>query len=270
MYIKDSKRDFRLIILGGYTMKNNRVLGDKVNVNYDSIAAFFEGRREKKLDNKYNLVLFQDDCPELAIKRDEMEKKKISPLLSAKEHQRVLDIGCGIGRWGEYLLEQGLYYVGIDGSSYMIEQAEENLRQFENKKLLVGIFQELLDVLKKSGEQKEFDMIFVNGVFMYLNDEDYIRALDDIKKVAGESCIIYVKESMARVKRLTLDEIYSESLTQEYSAIYRSIKEYDETLRESWCPEFELKEQGELFPEELVNRKETLDYYLIFEKTENQ
>ena len=71
---------------------------------------------------------------------------------------------------------------------------------------------------------------------------------------------------MARDERLTLDEIYSESLTQEYSAIYRTISEYGETLQKAWGEEFKLKEQGELFPEELVNRKETLDYYYIFER----
>lgn len=247
-------------------MKNRRIQGEKAEVSYESVAAFFEGRKEKKLDNKYNLVLFQDDCPELAIKRDSQEKDKIAPLLSLKKGQRVIDIGCGIGRWGEYLLERGLYYVGIDGSSYMIQQAEENLKQFKNKKLRVGVFQEFLDILEKSGEQEQFDLIFVNGVFMYLNDEDYSKALDDIKKVAGENCKIYIKESMARDERLTLDEIYSESLTQEYSAIYRTISEYGETLLKAWGEEFELKEQGELFPEELINRKETLDYYYIFER----
>ncbi len=247
--------------------QNKRILGDKVDVNYESIAAFFEGRGEKKLDNKYNLVLFQDDCPELAVKRDKMEKEKISPLLAVKEKQRIIDIGCGIGRWGEYLLEQGLYYVGIDGSSYMIRQAEENLKQFPNKKLMVGIFQDLPAILEKSEEQEPFDLILVNGVFMYLNDEDYIRALDNIKKIASDHCKIYIKESMARDKRLTLDEIYSESLTQEYSAIYRSIQEYEETLQEAWGSEFTLKQRDELFSEELNNRKETLDYYFIFEKT---
>lgn len=195
-----------------------------------------------------------------------MEKKKIGPLLSAKKGQRVLDIGCGIGRWGEYLLEQELYYVGIDGSAYMIGQAQENLKQYESKKLLVGVFQEFLDILEKSGEQERFDLIFVNGVFMYLNEEDYSRALEDIKKVAGETCKIYIKESMAREERLTLDEIYSESLTQEYSAIYRSISEYEETLLGAWGKEFALVQRGELFEEELNNRKETLDYFFFFEK----
>lgn len=249
-------------------MKNKRIQGEKAEVNYESVAAFFEGRGDKKLDNKYNLVLFQDDCPELAVKRDAMEKEKISSLLCVQKGQRVLDIGCGIGRWGEYLLEQGLYYVGIDGSAYMIQQAKENLKEYENKKLLVGVFQEFLEILEKSGEQERFDLIFVNGVFMYLNEDDYDRALEDIKKVAGETCKIYVKESMALEERLTLDEIYSESLTQEYSAIYRSISEYAESLEKAWGEEFDLVQRGELFAEELNNRKETLDYFFIFEKTE--
>lgn len=39
-------------------MRNRRIQGEKAEVNYESVAAFFEGRRDKKLANKYNLVLF--------------------------------------------------------------------------------------------------------------------------------------------------------------------------------------------------------------------
>lgn len=246
---------------------NQRIIGDKVDLDYGSIQEFFEGRGEnKQLSNKYNYVLYQDDCPELAIQRDLQEKEKISHILTFEKGQRVLDIGCGIGRWGEYLLEKGLYYVGIDGSSKMIERAKENLKEFSQKNLQVGIFQDFLEVLKQSGEIEKFDKIFVNGVFMYLNDTDYEQALRDIYSVCKEHCELYLKESMGVEKRLTLNQIYSESLTQNYSAIYRSIEEYRESFERQFGADFELVIEEQLFEDGLTNRKETTDYYFVWRR----
>lgn len=246
---------------------NQRIIGDKVNLDYKNIQEFFNGRGEnKKLGNKYNYVLYQDDCPELAIKRDCQEKEKISRILTLKKGQRVLDIGCGIGRWGEYLLGKDMYYVGIDGSSQMIERAQKNLESYSDKKLIEGVFQEFLDCLKAADEEKPFDKVFVNGVFMYLNDKDYAQALKDMHSICAKDCELYIKESMGVEKRLTLNQIYSESLTQNYSAIYRSIAEYKETLSNEFGDDFTLIKEGQLFDEELTNRVETLDYYFVWKR----
>ncbi len=117
-----------------------------------------------------------------------------------------------------------------------------------------------------AGEEGQFDMVFVNGVFMYLNDGDYRQALKDIHNVCAEHCELYIKESMGIVKRLTLNQIYSESLTQDYSAIYRSVEEYRQTLVEEFSSDFSLVTEGRLYEEELTNRKETMDYYFVWKR----
>lgn len=71
---------------------------------------------------------------------------------------------------------------------------------------------------------------------------------------------------MAFDKRLTLNDIYSDSLTQNYTAIYRSIDEYKEMLNIFLESNFKIKEDGTLFDTALQNRKETVDYYFILER----
>lgn len=248
---------------------SRRVAGEKVELDYSDIQSFFEERgKNKKLGNKYNYVLYQDDCPELAVMRDRQEKEKIANFLSLKKGQRVLDIGCGIGRWGEYLLEQGLYYVGIDASQHMIKMAQDNLMNFREKKLMTGTFQRLKESLRCIEELRKFDKIFVNGVFMYLNDVDYYQALQDMYSLCASECEIYVKESMGIKERLTLDKIYSQSLTQSYSAVYRSIEEYRLSLLEVFGRDFSIESEGHLYKTELENRKETVDYYYILKREE--
>lgn len=241
-----------------------RIKGAHVELDYLQIADFFENRGvNKKLGNKYNLVLFQDDNPSLAAERDRFEKEKIGEKLNVKKGARVLDIGCGIGRWGEYLLEKGVHYVGIDGSSLMIETGKENLSKYADKVLEVGFFQQLLKVLEKLNELDEYDLILVNGVFMYLNDQDFKKALKDIHRLIKNEGQFYLKESVGIEERLTLNKIYSESLTQTYSAIYRSEYEYAEAFMAEVGQEFVIVESGLLFEEALNNREDTADYYWI-------
>ena len=248
----------------------DRVMRDHVDLNYSDVQKFFDERGgNDELKNKYNYVLFQDQEPELAACRDKQEKEKIGAMLSLEKPVRVLDIGCGIGRWGEYLLAHRAYYVGIDGSAKMIERAEINLKNYPTKKLLVGFFQDLLTMLEKAEETAPFDLILVNGVFMYVNDADFQQALRNIKKIAGKGCEFYIKESMGIEERLTLNKFFSDGLNQHYSAIYRSIKEYRESFQKGFVPEYTLVHEGALFDEELRNHKETIDYYFVWRRQEN-
>lgn len=249
---------------------SKRILGEKINIDYNDTLAFFNGRGvNKELKNKYNYVLFQDDNPELAEKRDQIEKEKISKMLSWDKNQVVLDLGCGIGRWGEEILKKELTYVGIDYCKQFITIGLENLKEFAGKvELFQGGLQTFRETLQNQSEFQVFDKVFVNGVFMYLNDMDLKEALHNIGTVCKESCEIYIKETAALDERLTLDKIYSENLTQKYTAIYRSIVEYDDLLNEILVKKFgfTIKKQEALFEAGLRNRAETLDYYFILRK----
>ena len=103
---------------------------------------------------------------------------------------------------------------------------------------------------------------------MYLNDVDYYQALQDMYSLCASECEIYVKESMGIKERLTLDKIYSQSLTQSYSAVYRSIEEYRLSLLEVFGRDFSIESEGHLYKTELENRKETVDYYYILKREE--
>lgn len=248
---------------------NSRISEKHVDINYQNTLDFFNGRGSNKaLGHKYNYVLFQDENPELAVLRDKQEKEKISSLLNWQQGQTVLDLGCGIGRWGEEILSRGgVNYVGIDYSKNLLDLAEKNLSDYPNKKLLLASFQEFPEVLSKNNVQEKYDKIFINGVMMYLNDTDLEQGLKDVLQACGTHCELYLKESMGAEKRLTLSDFYSDSLTQNYTAIYRSIEEYDELINKYFLNnDFSMIAKGSLFDEKLKNRKETLDYYYVLKR----
>lgn len=246
----------------------NRISGKHVDIDYKNTLEFFNGRGvEKELKHKYNYVLFQDETPELAVLRDKQEKEKISALLSWENGQTVLDIGCGVGRWGEEVLSKGLDYVGIDYSENLLNIAKENLGGYSNKVLLHASFQEFSQALSAGKVQDKFDKIFINGVMMYLNDIDLQKGLSDVAQACSEHCELYFKESMGVEKRLTLSDFYSDSLSQNYTAIYRSIEEYEDLMKKYFTSiGFVVVSKGELFEENLQNRKETVDYYYVLKR----
>lgn len=240
-----------------------------MNIDYDAVSQFFDERGKKEgLAHKYNYVLFQDSNPRLARQRDMQEKEKIRPFLpqNGDAKMRVLDIGCGIGRWGEALLEMGYDYVGIDGSEAMLRIANENLSAYENKKLLAGKVQEFPSVLESAGEDRPFDMVFANGIFMYLNDADFRKALQDIRLSLNDHFLLYFMESMGWMERLTLDRVHSDEMGQTYSAIYRSVNEYRRSFTEAFGKTAYPVADGVLYGKELENQTDTVDYYFVFRR----
>jgi len=77
----------------------------------------------------------------------------------------VLDVGCGSGRIGEFVLATGAaHYVGVDFSEPMIDLARARLQRFaEHTQLLVDDFL----TAPLSGQ---FDVILALGLFDYLPD----------------------------------------------------------------------------------------------------
>lgn len=251
-------------------MSNNRIIDQKVDIDITTVHNFFDNRVNKKLFHRYNLVNYQDDHPELALQRDKAEKAKILPYIKPDSSSRILDIGCGVGRWGDELVQQlsdGIY-VGVDYSQNLIDVAKKAAlddNSSNKRKYYVGSFQQIKNVLQTNGETDLFDIIIVNGVMVYINDCDVYNCINSITDLIKPNGRIYIKESVGVDSRYTLKDIYSNELTSNYSAIYRSIKEYRELFTNCFSA-YKLVSEGETFAENgLNNRKETTSYYWIYE-----
>lgn len=98
---------------------------------------------------------------------------KIPPFLDDFEDIRVADIGCGNGRFGQFLLEKcpqvKLSYTGIDANKRLLSFAEENLQGKIPALHLdqVDIIQSLLDNEDFLNNQK-FQLITCFGVFHHV------------------------------------------------------------------------------------------------------
>lgn len=224
------------------------------------IAEFFAGRTAKRDDrNPYVSVIYQDRNPELAEQRDREEKALILPKLALTPQSRVLDVGCGIGRWADALQGRIGRYVGVDFSPEMIALAKERHDPASADFRVLAAEDVSAQALGEAG----FDRVIVAGVFIYMDDAEILRCLSGLKGVLAPGGLIYLREPLALEERLTLNGVWSEELQQNYYAVYRTRAEMTELLRAGLGlgsdPDFqELYQTGGL-----NNRAETRQFYSL-------
>lgn len=245
-----------------------RIKSSVEKISYDETRDFFKNRALKfNEENPYSVTMYQDNNPELVIKRNISEIAVLKPLLNLNEASSVLDIACGIGRWADSIDENINKYCGIDFSPELIEIACKRNADYKNKTFLVGAANETKKVLFENNQGK-FNVALLIGILMYLNEKDVADTLMQVADVLEEEAVICIREPVGLDDRLTLKSFYSQELKDNYNAIYRTRDElmdmFAETLIKSG---FKISQEGFLFTREnLNNRKETEQYYYIFRR----
>lgn len=248
---------------------NTRIKNERVNLNKDSVHSFFDKRAEKPLYHRYNMVNYQDHNPTLALRRDQIEKEVITKYLHFSESARILDIGCGVGRWGDTvvpLLQSGIY-VGVDFSSALLDVARAHFAGEEHALFVNSSFQSVKQALASKGIDNQFEFVLINGVLMYINDDELDGCLQSARELLKPGGYIYIKEPVATAARLTLNGFYSDDLLSEYSAIYRSLREYTTIIRDEFLEhDFSIISCGPSWNEDYNEAKETYNAYWIMRK----
>lgn len=122
---------------------------------------------------------FEEDYFEFAKELASLEKVKDLPVLlgflDPRPGQRVLDVGCGFGRFAEVIAGRGAEVTGIDISEYGIEQAR-----------------------KKWGDRKELQFICMNALEM-----DYENQFDKVL------CYHFIEHLTSADGRILLRKIHN-------------------------------------------------------------
>ncbi|NQT74440.1 MAG: methyltransferase domain-containing protein [Chloroflexi bacterium] len=126
---------------------------------------------------------------------------------------QVLDVGCGAGAWAEVFAKRYDSVIGIEQSPLMVKAARERVACLPNVEILEGDGRNDLP-------EGYFDMIFLGGLCMYLNDTDVVALLNSLKSRLVEGGSIILRESTVR---------QGVSLAKgDYQAVYRSVSLYNQ------------------------------------------
>lgn len=233
-----------------------RLYGENEDINSEKVKDFFNNRASKEFESDLSIVLFQDK--ENSEQRHLEEKRLLTENINISG-KKVLEVGCGIGRWAEVLHDKCESFLGIDYSENLIEIANESIN-FENCKFQVmSAFDIKVEDLLI---EPPFDVIIISGVLMYINDEDLLVLIDELNKVGSNDKKLFIMEPVSCMDvRLTLKDFYSEGLEADYNAIYRTPDEYLDA--------FENLNYNKIFSDnifkDLSNHSETKYMYFVIE-----
>jgi SAM-dependent methyltransferase len=238
-----------------------------ISLDRRAVRAFFDerARRVGQL-GPIRAVIYQDQDPELAEQRHREERRILIKKLALSGGNSVIDLGCGTGRWAATLVPLCASYIGVDFCAGLLEVAKEAHRNDVHARfILANVTEDLVSLLPK----EKFDRILSLGVMIYLNDDEMLAALDNIIALAApRQARIVLREPVGIACRVTLQDHFSQEMSQNYNAIYRAEDEFLGMLRSRFEPaSFRLVDHGKMYRStRLNNRVETIQKWFVFER----
>lgn len=231
-----------------------RFVDQLADIEYRDTHSFFEDRGGGDQSSSLSATMYQD--AQLAERRDKAEKDLILPQLALNRSDRVLDVGCGAGRWAQVVAPGVSEYLGIDFSENLLEVARGKVPEARFQCLSVDKLD--LDALMVA---PPFSLIICSGILAYINDRDIAALLSVVADAASPRSRIYIREPIAKTSRLTLKAHWSDELCKQYSAIYRTRAEYLQLFKN--LTGFSMAAEAMPFPSQLQNREETQQWFFL-------
>lgn len=140
---------------------------------------------------------------------------------------RLLEVGCGGGRWTVALARRVREVVATDIAPRMVERARERVEAegLDNVTLAAGS----LEALDYDGP---FDVVYLGSCLHYVGDAALAEGMGRIAAAASDDCVLISRDTVSLIGRtFHRSELYG----GDDPAIYRPIEAYEEVMaRHGW------------------------------------
>jgi cyclopropane fatty-acyl-phospholipid synthase-like methyltransferase len=194
------------------------------------VAEFWDRARQAAEADQQTGYL-QDEWPSaLGANRFAGEWRDVAAWLDALAVPRgaCLDVGCGVGVWLERLAGRFERAEGVDLSGEMVASARARLAAAGVTNATV----EKRSILELPDDRR-YDLVFVGGVLMYVNDEDLERMVARLARLLTPRGLLLLRESTSAPEPWYRDTPLSPGLHADraakrppYFAIYRTPESY--------------------------------------------
>lgn len=130
---------------------------------------------------------------------------------SVKREGAVLDLGSGVGFWAEEFAAHFSRVVAVEGSKTLYQALDQRCSPYHNVSTAHG------NVMSFEPDAR-FDLIFLGGLLMYLNEEDVIALLQRLIPFLEPGGMILCRESTVRGDTV--------ARRGDYHVVYRSVQDY--------------------------------------------
>lgn len=112
--------------------------------------------------------------------------RQVAAALDLQPSDRVLELGCGVGRIGRELAPNIAHWEGTDISANMLKVARERLAEFKN----VGLTELTRSNLKPLPDAS-IDKAYCVAVFIHMDKEDFYLYLEDLARVIKPGGLLF-------------------------------------------------------------------------------
>jgi SAM-dependent methyltransferase len=128
-----------------------------------------------------------------------------------KQDGAVLDLGSGVGFWAEDFASHFSQVIAVEGSEVLYRALEKRCAPYANVRAVHG------NVMSFEPDGR-YNLIFLGGMLMYLNEEDVIDLLRRIIPFLEPGGMILCRESTVRGETVARQG--------DYQVVYRSVSDY--------------------------------------------
>lgn len=249
----------------------HRIKEEHVDVDMGNIHDFYARRavEKTKLNIDAPVILSTDRDPSHAEYWTKYELEKRIPFFELDEQSKVLELGFGTGRIAKYLTKIAKLYVGIDYVQEFVDLAKKRDDIYRDKQtfFIRASFTEAMNGEIKLPVEYGFNRFMVAaGVFMYINDAELESAIAGLIPRLEHKCILYFSEPIATKYRLTLKEFHSQEMKADYSAIYRTLAEYDRLFTPFYQAGFRKVKSEDFFETDIKGWEETKQWFFLLKR----
>jgi len=254
----------------GVHSTESRIYGKQQEINPDEVKQLYIDRAVKSRTVHVDapVVLCSDVDVDNIEAWNSWELEKWFPMFRLDEESVVFELGFGTGRMTKYIVPTAKQYVGVDYVEEFTDiiRNRSDIQPKENTLFLNDDFESFLRKADTMDLPKFTHFFCSGGVFMYMNDEVVQRCIEEMERFLADKCIIYISEPVALEERLTLNSFYSEQMSHDYSAIYRTEEQYKTFFRPLLEKGFSLEVSELFFGDDIKKQKETQQWIFILER----
>lgn len=201
----------------------------------------------EKRANTYQSVSFEsianlEQNPEYLELKIRDETAKVFDWLPDIKGKRILDLGAGVGQWTFRFSERMAEIV----TAVELTKSLSNIGIEEIRKRGCSNVEFVVSSAEKFHSRKTYDIIFISGLFVYLNDDQADLLINNLPSLCNKDTTVLLRDGTGVAGRYEINNRFSEHLQANYSATYRTREQYQELFIKG---DFVLSRDENMFPE---------------------
>ena len=191
-------------------------------IDKDSVKRFWDGRAKTYQELPFESIANLEQDPDNLNLKIRLESEKVFSWLGNVDGRSVLDLGAGVGQWSFRFAARGASIV----TAVEYSEALAQIGRKEARNQGIDDVEFLVSPAEAFVAKRKYDIVFISGLFVYLNDDQVDELIGNLPKATNEDTIILLRDGTGLERRHVIDNKLSTHLGTHYSAVYRTRDEY--------------------------------------------